>query len=201
MLQRRLLSFGCVALATVVVLGPASSSAQSAQPWSGQASLLLANVDLGGSLVGGAGIEAQLRYTPASLFSLGVGLQSTAHSSGNDKLTLAGMFAEPRFAIDIGSDRFAPYVAGRVALLRQTSDLRSVDALDAQSSGFGIGGGGGFLIRASRTVNFDVGVAFVNQSFSDAVVKAGSRQGSTVSFDSFFGYVVKGGVSVGFGSK
>ena len=194
-MQRRVTMGAYAAVVALVIARPAESAAQSAQMWSVQGSLLLANVDLGSKLVGGAGIEAQLRVTPASLFSAGLGFQSTTHSSGGDKLTLTGVFVEPRYALDIGSDRFAPYLAGRVALLSQTADLKA--APGAKSNGFALGGGGGLLIRASTTVNFDVGVAFVNQSFSDAK----ASNGATVRFDSFFGYVVKGGVSVGFGSK
>ena len=199
-MQRRMLGFGSAAFAAAVLAAgalasPASARAQSAQPWSIQGSLLLANVNLGAKQVGGAGIEAQLRYTPASLLSAGVGFQSTSHSSGGEKLTMTGVFVEPRYALDIGSDRVAPYLAGRVALLSQTSDLKA--ASNASSSGFAIGGGGGLLIRASKTVNFDVGLAFVSQSFGDAK----ASNGSIVKYDSFFGYVVKGGLSVGFGSK
>lgn len=185
----------CAVVAAAVLAGPAESAAQSAQTWSVQGSLLLANVDLGGELVGGAGIEAQLRFTPASLFSAGAGFQSTSHTSGGEKLTMTGVFVEPRFALDIGSDRVAPYLAGRIAFLSQSSDL--TNAPNAKSSGVGIGGGGGLLIRASTKVNLDFGVAFVNQSFGDAK----ASNGAVVKFDSFFGYVVKGGLSIGFGSR
>ena len=118
-------SFGfCAVFAAAAMIGlPGDGGAQSAQPWSLQGSLLLANVKLGTTLVGGAGVEAQLRYTPASLFSIGAGFQSTAHTSGGDKLTMTGLFIEPRYALDIGSDRIAPYLAGRLAMLSQTSDL------------------------------------------------------------------------------
>lgn len=195
MTPRRTLGLCCAMLATSVVASPAAAPAQSAQPWSVQGSLLLANVKLGSSLVGGAGIEAQLRYTPAGLFSLGAGFQSTAHTSGGDKLTMTGVFVEPRYALDIGSDRVAPYLAGRVAALSQTSDFTT--AKNAKSSGLAFGGGGGLLFRASNTVNFDVGLALVSQSFQDAK----AANGATVKYESFFGYVLKGGISVGFGSR
>ena len=199
-MSRQLLGFCSAVLATTLVAAPANAHAQSAQPWSLQGSLLLANVDLGGKQVGGAGIEAQLRYTPASLFSLGAGFQSTAHESGGEKLTMTGVFVEPRYALDIGSDHVAPYLAGRVALLSQTSDLKA--AASAKSSGFAIGAGGGLLFKASKTVNFDLGVAFVNQSFGDATgTNPTTGKSAVVHYDSFFGYVVKGGISVGFGSR
>lgn len=182
---------GMAAVATIL-MAPPPAGAQSAQPWSLQGSVLLANVDLGGELVGGAGIEAQLRFTPAALWSAGIGIQSTTHKSGGEQLSLSGFFIEPRYALDIGSDRFAPYLAGRIAVLNQDSDL--ANAPNAKSSGFAVGGGGGLLIRATPKMNVDLGVAFVNQSFSDAT----ASNGSVVKFDAFFGYVAKAGVSIGF---
>lgn len=187
---------GRVAVAVVgLAVSAALAQAQSAQTWSLQGSWLLANVDLGGSLVAGAGLEAQLRFTPRSVFSIGGGFQATSHESAGEKLTLTGVFFEPRLAVDIGSDRVAPYVAGRFVALSQTADLRG--ASDASSNGFGVGGGGGLLIRWTRTINVDLGVAFVRQSFGDAT----ASNGALVQFEPFFGYVVKGGISVGFGSR
>jgi hypothetical protein len=180
---------------SLLALSSAPLGAQSAQPWSIQASLFGANAKLGASSVGGAGFEVQGRYTPAGIWSLGAGLQSTTHTSGREELTLSGVFIEPRVAIDIGSDRVAPYLAGRLAALTQTSDLTG--APNAESNGMAFGAGGGLLFRAGTKVNFDLGVAMVSQSFSDAK----AANGATVKFKSFMGYVAKFGISVGFGSR
>ena len=182
-------------LLSLAAVATSSLRAQSAQPWSIQGSLFLANAKLGASSVGGAGFEAQLRYTPASVWSFGAGLQSTTHESGNDLLTISGIFFEPRYAIDIGNDRIAPYLAGRIALLNQEADLAT--AKNASSSGSAIGAGGGLLFRASSTINIDLGVAMVNQAFGDAK----ASNGATVSFKAFMGYIAKVGISVGFGTR
>jgi len=169
--------------------------AQSAQPWSVQVSGLAASQDLGGSLVFGAGFEGQLRYTPVSLWSLGGGVQWSSHTSGPDTLELSGAFLEPRYTVDIGSDRVAPYLAGRVALLQQSSTLQV--AGDVSSNGAAAGAGGGLLIRGTPRVNLDLGAALLWQTLGDAT-GAGNSQ---VSFESFFGYVAKAGLSIGFGSR
>ena len=168
--------------------------AQSAQPWSLQGSVLVDNQSINGKLISGAGFEGMLRYTP-SVWSVGLGYQYSTHSSNGETLNLSGIFVEPRYALDIGSDRVAPYLAGRVGILKQSSTLRV--AGDVSSNGTAFGGGAGFLIRASKTVNFDIGAAFVQQSFGDA---KGSGN-TTVTFKSFTGYVAKGGISIGFGGK
>lgn len=170
-------------------------SAQSAQPWSVQLSGLAASQDLGGSLIFGAGFESQLRYTPPSLWSLGAGVQWSSHTSGPDTLELSGIFLEPRYTVDIGSDRVAPYLAGRVAALRQSSTLQV--AGDVSSNGGAAGAGAGLLFRASPRVNLDLGAALLWQTLEDAT-GAGNVQ---VAFESFFGYVAKAGLSIGFGSR
>ena len=185
-----------VAMTAVLLVGAVSrAGAQSAQPWSIAGSLLGANQDLNGSLVGGIGFEGQLRYTPASLWSLGLGFQTSTHSSGGETLTLSGVFLEPRYALDIGSDRFAPYLAGRAALLHESSTLKLAGSVSSNGGAFGAGAG--LLIRATKSINIDLGAAIVQQSFGDA---AGAN-GTTVKFKSFTGYVAKGGISFGFGGK
>lgn len=191
-LARRLVASG--AALTVLAL---PALAQSAQPWSVQGSVLLDNQKIGASTISGAGFEGMLRYTPSAL-SVGIGYQYSTHSSNGATFNVSGGFLEPRFAIDIGSDRFAPYVAGRVAFVNQSSHLSvSGQFHDYTGSGTAFGGGGGLLIRASKTVNVDLGAAIVQQSFADAT----SATGPTVKFSGFAGYVAKGGISLGFGGK
>jgi hypothetical protein len=187
-----------VALAAVITVGVSRASAQSAQPWSLQASLLAASQKIaeGTEAVNGIGIEAQLRYTPAALWSLGGGVQYSVHPSGGDEIAITGFFIEPRYALDIGSDRFAPYLAGRFAILRQALELDERGDDDFASNGMAFGGGAGLLIRATRTINIDIGAALLRQSFSDA--ESGQF---IVSFGSFMAYVAKAGISIGFGSR
>lgn len=193
--SRSVVSAGLIAVTTLFGAPAEPVAAQSAQPWSIQGSLLAAGQDIGGELVAGVGIEAQLRYTPPSLWSFGGGVQWSSHTSGPDTLDLMGLFFEPRYTVDIGSDRVAPYLAGRVALLRQTSNFAAVSE-ETSSNGAAVGGGGGLLIRATPRVNLDLGAALVYQTLGDA-----TASNATVSFGSFVGYVAKAGVSIGFGTR
>ncbi len=182
-------------VAAIVTLAALSSrgEAQSAQPWSIQGSVMLANQEVNGSAIGGVGFEGQLRYSP-SAWSFGVGYQTSTHDRSPESLTLSGVFFEPRYAVDVGSDRFAPYVAGRVALLTERSRLKvGTTVADFSSSGTAFGAGAGLLTRLSSSVNLDVGAALVSQSFADAKNTLG-----TARFKSFLGYVAKVGISVGF---
>lgn len=177
--------------------------AQSAQPWSLQASLLAASQKIGGSLISGFGFEGQFRYTPAALWSVGGGVQYSTHTSAEESITIVGGFLEPRYSFDIGSDRVAPYVAARLAFLRQSSSLHEVPGvsssqlLDFASTGAAFGAGGGILIRATANLNLDFGAAFVSQSFGDAT----ADNGANATYPRFAGYVAKGGISLGFGSR
>ncbi len=192
-----------MAFGAALLVAPLTLTAQSAQPWSLQGSLFTANAKLGANTVGGAGFEAQLRYTPASAWSLGGGMQYTSHTSGADKLNLTGFFLEPRYALDIGSDRFAPYLAGRVAILSQSSDLQitsTFKATDVTSSGTAFGGGAGLIVRSTDRVNLDFGVAMVSQSLGSTTASSGSAT-YNIKFDSFVGYLAKAGISIGFGSR
>lgn len=188
---------GAIALAAL----PASGIAQSAQPWSLQASVLAASQQIGGSTISGVGFEGQFRYTPAALWSLGVGFQTSAHPSGDEKINITGVFLEPRYTIDIGSDRVAPYLAARLAMLHESSTLfvgqsGGGNMADFSSSGSAFGAGAGVLIRGTSRINIDIGAAFVRQSFSDATEGI-----YTVTFPGFTGYVAKAGLSFGFGSR
>src|SRR6185503_9130383 len=113
-------------LALAVLVVPTSAFAQARQPYSIQGSVLYTVQDLGtAGSVGGAGAEVQFRYNP-SRFSIGLGLQYSHHQSGDEELNLSGLFLEPRMAIDAGSDRITPYLAGRIVLLRQSCDFTTV---------------------------------------------------------------------------
>jgi hypothetical protein len=181
-------------LVAIALLGlPISARAQSAQAWSAQGSVLAANQSLNGSTVTGVGFEAQLRYTP-SAWSYGGGYQYSTYTSGGQNLTLTGVFVEPRYAWDFGSDRVFYYLAGRAALLHESTTLAfNGQGINASSAGFALGLGGGLLVKMTKTVNLDFGAAIVSESLSDA-----SGNGYSVTFKTITGYLVKAGVSFGF---
>ena len=184
-----------VAGAVAVVLAPLSASSQARQPYSIQGSALYTVQELGDAgSVGGAGLEAQVRYNPGR-YSFGLGVQFSRHESGEQRLDLSGLFFEPRFAIDIGSDRLTPYVAGRAVLLRQSSDLSTVPEFSSTGAAFGLGGG--LLVHLSGRMNFDAGAAYLRQSFEDKSFPDGSK----VDFSPFNGYVAKAGITFGFGTR
>jgi opacity protein-like surface antigen len=174
------------------------ADAQSAQPWSLQASVLAAGQDINSGLVTGVGFEGQLRYS-RGVWSLGVGYQTSKHTAADEFIKISGFFLEPRYAIDIGSERVAPYVAGRVAFLKQNSELHDPDnptseLFTTESNGSAFGAGGGLIIRATSKINIDLGAAFVSQSFAEV-----RGEGRVFQFSRFTGYVAKGGLSFGFG--
>lgn len=182
--------------ACVVAAMAATSAAhaQSAQAFSLQGSLLIAGQQLNGNLVAGAGFEGQARYTRA-LWSYGLGIQTSAHKSGSEEIDIFGVFFEPRRVIYFGNDRIAPYVAGRLALLHESSTFN--DAGKVSSNGYAFGAGCGMLIKLNVRMNIDIGAAFVEQSFQSVDGANGTR----VSFSSFTGYVAKAGLSFGFGAQ
>ena len=182
-----------------ILTGIVPVRAQSAQPWSVQASAVASAHRLGTTGdASGLGFEIQLRYTPRSVWSLGGGFQASSHRRGGESLVVSEWLLEPRYTIDIGSDRLAPYVAGRVALLQETSTLFTTAFQTAQfhSSGAALAGGGGLLVRTSPRVNLDLGLSFNVQSFADAHSGA-----ATATFSTFEGWVARVGAGIGFGSR
>lgn len=146
-----------------------ASAAQSAQAFSIQGSLLHENgwgeafnwpgVE---SMPGGFGAEAQLRYNSGSAISWGGGLQTTRHTWTDPEdnkwtLDMIGLFLEPRYVLPVGGSGFAPYLAARLALTRQ-----SVDVVGISGSAIGqtINGGGGVLVRLAPRVNLDLGATY-----------------------------------------
>ena len=182
-----------VILATLFLVCLArSSAAQAVQPLSVQGSALYTVQSFGeGNDVGGAGFEAQLRYNP-SRFSFGLGYQYSAHSSGGDDIKLSGVFFEPRFLFPIGSGRVAPYVAGRVAMLRLKNDFANYG--EFSTSGRALGVGAGFLTRLTYRLNLDIGGAVLRQTVEDKTTPSGLR----AEFPQITGFVLKGGLTIGF---
>ena len=177
---------------------PRQLCAQSGQKISLQVSGLSTGIVANGGVINGFGVEPQgrinVKYFPGvGMLSFGVGAQYSSHLSGdNIGIRIVGGFAEPRLVIaKIATQRISPYVAGRVALLRQSNDVAT------SSGGLAIGGGGGIAVTVSPRVNVDVGIAGIVQRF---------RRSSTPSGRTFIqgvmnSYAAKLGLSIGLGGS
>lgn len=172
--------------------------AQSGQRVSVQVSGLSTGIVANGGVINGFGIEPQMRvnakyFSGVGMLSFGVGAQYSSHLSGdNIGITIFGAFAEPRLVIaKIATQRVSPYLAGRVAVLRQSNDVAS------SSGGIAIGGGGGIALTVSPRVNLDVGVSGIVQNFGLSTTSSGRRfiEGIMNS------YAAKFGVSIGLGGS
>jgi hypothetical protein len=183
--------------------------AQSAQPISIQVSGLFAPLsgDAYDNIKAGKGVEAQLRYTPGA-FSYGAGFQYTKHPAdanlGLDlDFTLMGFFFEPRYVIDAGSNVFAPYLSGRLALLRQTltiPDQPTAPPQEGHANGGQINGGGGILFRLTPTVNVDAGLTYGYIRFGTSTIKNKETGASTTGErSSGQNWVIRLGFAVGLG--
>ena len=180
----------CVMLAS---LPSRSLVAQSAQRFSLQLAALSTSVDFGtGGPTTGFGLEPQFRMnqlysTSRVVVSLGLGGQWTSHRAGLDTLTITGAFLEPR-VLFLTSKRIAPYLSGRAAMLRQSSNMGT------SSSGSAFGVGGGIAYALSQRINLDAGVALLSQQFGTFVL----NDGGSASFSPFTTYAAKIGLSWGF---
>jgi hypothetical protein len=156
-----------VLLSVLLLLGAATQArAQTAQRWSVQLSALYATV--GASVFeeveNGPGVEGQLRLTKGSL-SVGVGGQFTRHGVQSDvigDMNLYGAFLEPRYVIALQSNRFAPYVSGRISYLRGTLDGAEGTV---ESNGAQFNAGGGILVNLNSRVNLDLGATYGRLNF------------------------------------
>jgi hypothetical protein len=164
---------------------------QTAQRFSLQGSGLFAGLfgDAFAAIEDGFGAELQVRFTPGK-WSFGGGVQHTSHGVSDEefggfvsKVTLTGVFLEPRYVIDVGSSSFAPYLSARLALSRMKLHLvDEIEALQdevAEPTGPTINGGGGVLVRLGARANLDLGATFGytefgNSRFGDLVVEVGS---------------------------
>lgn len=199
-------SFRLAAAALVVLALPAAVQGQSAQRYSIQASGLFVGTfgEAYDGLKAGPGLEAQFRITPSE-WSFGFGLQGSSHSFddsvlGDESVTLAGIFFEPRRVIDVGSSQFAPYVSGRVAFLQQSLELTiNGTKISADASGAQLNGGGGVLIRLSPKVNLDLGATYGLIHFGDVKVDVAGVGNTTVDGSSGNGsnLVLRAGLAIG----
>jgi hypothetical protein len=146
----------------------------------------------------GAGVEAQIRYTPSAL-SFGAGFQITSHGfhtpSFDEHVRLYGGFFEPRYRIHTGSYVVAPYVSARFAILK----MGFSGGLSVSSTFIQLNGGGGLLYRLGPRVNLDVGATYGYDRLGAGTFA--SEQGTIGSFPARSGsnVVVRLGFAVGLG--
>ena len=116
----------------------------------------------------GPGVEAQLRYNP-SVFSFGVGAEISWHDIGvsGRSVKLTGAFLEPRFVIQTGSERVAPYLSARIAISQTTFETAN---RTSTATGFTANGGGGLLIVLGSSVNLDLGATLGRKKIGSATV-------------------------------
>lgn len=193
-------------VAGVMVTLAGTAAAQSRQTVSLQASALVTTINgpsfenYGLSAAPGGELQVRVNIQPGD-FSLGGGFQFSKHTgtfnATDSKVNLTGFFLEPRYAIRTTSRTLRPYLAGRIALLKQALSYGSgTGAIDVTANGTAFGGGGGFAVRLSPNVNFDLGAAFTSANFGEY-----KDNGTPTGEDAKGGssYVIKAGVTIGIG--
>jgi hypothetical protein len=207
---------GAIPLVLSMSVHPAH--AQSAQPISLQLSTLYEGLagDAFQDVRPGVGFEAQVRYTHGA-WSFGLGYQTTRHryqycalvaASGGcfpnadirGRISGAGIFLEPRYVFDAGSDVFAPYASGRFSIVKQNNVGDPL--FDFSVTGSSANGGGGLLFRVTPRINFDAGATVGYTRFTryravdrqSGAVFSGSAGGSSGS-----NFVLRVGVAIGIG--
>lgn len=197
-------------------VGGSHARAQTAQPISVQLSGLYEG--LGGAAFDevrpGSGFEAQVRYTHGA-WSFGFGYQATRHryrycalpaANGSclanivGRISGSGIFFEPRYVFDAGSDFFAPYVSGRFSIVKQNNVGDPL--FDFSVTGSSANGGGGLLFRVTPRINFDVGgtVGYTRFSSYRAIDRVtGAEFSGSTGGASGSNFVVRVGVAIGIG--
>jgi hypothetical protein len=207
----------CAAIAALC-LGASDLGSQTAQPISIQLSALYEGLagDAFEDVRPGAGFEAQLRYTRGA-WSVGLGYQLTRHryrycalvaSDGScfpnadirGRISGSGIFFEPRYVFDAGSDVFAPYASGRFSIVKQNNVGDPL--FDFSVTGSSANGGGGLLFRVTPRINFDLGGTIGYTRFTS--YRAVDRQTGTVFTGSPGGasgsnFVLRVGLGIGIG--
>ena len=169
----RRLGFSALVLLALTSVG-APLAAQTAQKFSVQFSGLNARFGFfeGTESEFGTGGEIQFRYNPSS-FSIGIGVQRTTHPVATVDINFDGVFIEPRYVVNVGSDRFAPYASARLMALTPNVEIQGVGFQG--EDGVGIAGGGGILIVLGSRVNLDFGVTAGKE-----VYNGGAAEGATL---------------------
>ena len=196
----------CVILATAVLSSVADG--QSRYPNSVQLSGIynsLSGSDYSG-YNGGVGFELQFRHSVRS-WSYGGGVQFTSHSLDasqgvNGSVKLLGVFFEPRYVFKT-TGSLAPYLAGRVAVIRQNLEtdeiIQGFGGLSASGTGTQANVGGGLLYAMSRRANLDLGATFGLVKFGTFSSNNANQQITQQESGSGTNLVLRAGVSVGLG--
>jgi hypothetical protein len=186
-------------------------AAQSAQKFSLQVSGLYEN--LGGefwdaykSIDGGAGAEAQIRYTP-SAFSIGLGAQYTGHGfnfstqSGSITGTYnnSGVFLEPRYVFPVSSNTVAPYISGRFSMVSAETSGPDGGGWKLTFIGTSANGGGGLLIRMGSRMNLDLGATYGYTRYTSAKLTFGGSTETETGSKSGTNLVTRIGLAIGLG--
>ena len=203
-MSRRTRTLFASAIALALVAGSSAVEGQSAQRWSLQLSPLFVATfgDAYEGLDAGPGFEAQVRLTP-SAWSFGAGIQASVHGASefDEDITLAGIFFEPRYVIDLGKNH-APYFSGRLAVLSQSATIKgtTIGDIDLSATGAQFNAGGGVLFRLSSRVNLDLGATIGIINFGDVEASNG---GETITIDGTSGngqnLVLRVGLAIGLG--
>ena len=213
-MKRRLLAAFTLLVATTV---PAAAHGQTGQRYSVQGSGLYAALfgKAFEEINNGAGIELQFRVTPGQL-SVGGGLQYTVHTPTEgageffETIRLTGLFVEPRYVVDVGSARYAPYLSARLAIsamsfvIAEGATQPDVELNIEEPTGPTINGGGGVLIKLSNRVNLDLGATFGYTQFKDITIRAentttGQQATAVVKVGSGSNMVLRAGLAIGLG--
>ena len=200
-----MLATRCISRISPIVLVTISSfllcasrvDAQGGQKYGFQVAGLATSIGTGSGSISGVGIETQLRAntlhaSESFALSLGLGAQLTNHTDAGDNIQITGVFLEPRWVPHTPLERVFPYVSGRLAFLRQSSNFGSA------STGPGFGAGVGVAILLTKTLNFDAGVALVRQQFGDFTLNDSALPGTFAPFNT---YAAKIGISWGFPNR
>jgi hypothetical protein len=172
---------------------PQVAAAQNAQANAAQLSALFTTIRAGSSDVAGAGVEAQQRFNRLyatesfGAVSLGLGGQYTVHTKVQDRLSILGLFIEPRWVPATGSSIVFPYLSARFAIQRMTGEFQFADG--GSSIGTAVGAGAGVAVKLTRRINLDAGAQFIRQQFGDVgVLTLGARSTYTAKIGLSIGY-------------
>ena len=100
-------------------------------------------------------VPLKVTLSHPSAFSIGGGFEISWHEieDSERKVRLSGVFVEPRYVLEVASENFAPYIAGRLAVSQTRFEI---SRLSDTATGFTANVGGGILFVLSPKVNLDV---------------------------------------------
>jgi len=141
-----------VAIATATVLSTAAFAQDTPARVGFAVGASAGFVDFGGDAFANVssafGLEATARYTWTGNFQALLGLHYGSHKAAGARdsdLDLISIFADGRYVLAMmNSQRFSPYIGGRIAYVALSPNAAGVDG----SGGFSIGGLVGFLFEA-----------------------------------------------------